>query len=154
MTKNNGQINQYPMDALVALAEDFFALGKRVKIMAVGRSMEPMLKSERDAIILEKYDQKPLAKGEVALFRRANGSYALHRVVSFDEKEGYTFLGDSQLTPEKGISEDMLVARAVAYEINGKNFSCNSLRCRFFARFWVNTVFWRKVYLKLNPIKK
>lgn len=154
MTKQKGQTNRYPIDTLVSLAEEFFAMGKRVKLVAVGHSMEPMLKSDRDAVILEKFNKEPLKKGEVALFRRKNGSFALHRVISFDEKEGYTFLGDFQLTPERGITEDMLIAKAVAYEIKGRLYTEDSLRCRFFSRFWVNTIFWRKVWLKLRRLLK
>lgn len=64
----------------------------------VGVSMRPMLRNRRDTIVVRPA-QGRLQKYDVALYKRGDGSYVLHRVVAF-APGGYRILGDNCLNDE------------------------------------------------------
>ncbi len=63
-----------------------------------GVSMYPMLRNRRDTIVV-RASQGRLAKYDVALYKRADGAYVLHRVVDW-MPGGYVILGDNCLNKE------------------------------------------------------
>lgn len=64
----------------------------------VGVSMYPMLRNRRDTIVV-RAPRGTLRKFDVALYKRGDGAYVLHRVVGF-EPGGYIILGDNCLSKE------------------------------------------------------
>ena len=83
-----------------------------------GISMTPMLSDGMDEVVLVKPDGK-LNKYDVALFKRYDGQFVLHRVVG-ENSQGYIFRGDNQIVNEYGVTDDMIVAVMNAYIKNGK----------------------------------
>ncbi len=107
-----------PIQALVPVMEEAFRRGKSFRLPIRGTSMLPLLVEGRDAVILEK-PAGPLAAGDIPLYRRADGSYVLHRIVSV-EGDGYVLCGDNQIAPEHGITDDAVCAVVTAIERDGK----------------------------------
>ena len=72
-----------------------------------GRSMRPMLRGDRDNILVEKPSGR-LKKFDVALYARKNGTHVLHRVVAVRERD-YAMRGDNCDYTEYGITDDDLI---------------------------------------------
>ena len=83
-----------------------------------GNSMWPTLKNRKQSVIVKKKDEK-LKKMDVALYKRANGSNVLHRVIETTDF-GYIICGDSQFTLEK-VAEDQVYGVMVGF-YRGKNY--------------------------------
>lgn len=65
-----------------------------------GISMLPLLEQEKDAVKIVPVKEQPLKKYDVPLYKRPNGSYVLHRILSV--KEGYYVIcGDNLFRKEK-----------------------------------------------------
>ena len=71
----------------------------------VGVSMLPMLKTGRDTVVIVKKENR-LSPLDVALYKRGDGAYVLHRVLSVTEK-GYIIRGDNcyvdEIVPEYAV---------------------------------------------------
>lgn len=99
-----------------------------------GRSMEPMLRQNRDLVHL-RLPEGSLKKNDVALFRRPSGKYVLHRVVGEDER-GYIFLGDNCKSREFGVPADTVIGVLTEFVRKGKVISANDRRYLAYVRLW------------------
>ena len=80
-----------------------------VTMVGGGTSMAPFIESQTDKIVLSKIPVgKKIRVGEIYLYRRSNGRYAVHRVYSVNGNT-LSMCGDSQITLEK-IRKDDLIA--------------------------------------------
>lgn len=64
-------------------------------IQTVGVSMEPMLHGRESTVVLERPGER-LKRGDVALFRRMDGQYVLHRIIKVRAAD-YLIRGDNCL---------------------------------------------------------
>ena len=72
-----------------------------------GTSMNPTIVYEKDCVVLK--EPENLKKYDIVLYKRANGSFVLHRII--DIKNGtYTMRGDNQFLLENGISKEQIIA--------------------------------------------
>lgn len=78
--------------------EEILLSGGKVKILASGRSMEPVIHDGLDTVVLKKV-KKPLEKNDIVLFKRNNGALVLHRIIAVNGNT-LTLRGDSQWTTE------------------------------------------------------
>lgn len=72
--------------------------GRQVTLTVTGGSMAPFLVHGRDAICFSRPKER-LRRGDMAFFRRADGSYIMHRVCRVSP-EGYFLVGDAQQAVE------------------------------------------------------
>ncbi len=66
-----------------------------VVLTVTGGSMLPLLAGGRDRVTLGPVPER-LRRGEVLLYRRADGSYVLHRLTGFGQDGTLVFCGDRQ----------------------------------------------------------
>lgn len=92
--------------------------GNEFTLKTRGISMTPMLSDGNDEVVLVKPDGE-LKPYDVALFKRADGHFVLHRVVGKDSR-GYIFRGDNQIVNEHCVTDGMIIAVMTAYVKNGK----------------------------------
>ncbi len=78
--------------------EEILLSGGKVKILASGKSMEPVIFDGQDTVVLKKAE-KPLQKNDIVLFKRDSGKPVLHRIIAVDGNK-ITLRGDSQWTTE------------------------------------------------------
>jgi len=83
--------------------------------------MLPLIKQGRDTVTIVKPDGK-LTRGDVALYKRANGQFVLHRVIKVFP-DGYLMCGDNQAIPESGITDAQIIAVVSKFKINGVLYS-------------------------------
>lgn len=84
--------------------------GAKVTITGCGNSMEPFIENGNDKIVLDKIpENKKICIGEIYLYQRFNGKYAIHRIYEVNDRT-VSAVGDSQLFVERNIPKDNLVA--------------------------------------------
>ena len=68
-----------PAAVLMPEYEALLREGAELPLVVSGESMLPFLRPGRDTVFLRRPDA-PLHRGEIAFYRRFDGSYILHRV--------------------------------------------------------------------------
>lgn len=114
---------------------------KQVPVPVQGTSMRPFL-GNGDFVFLDAVDS-PVKKGDIILFRRANGRYILHRVYKVKKQGTFLMLGDGQLVTEPIVREQMM-GRVVRVTRRGKTEAPGSFVWWFFASPWRILAPWRK----------
>ena len=114
----NGQNEESPkmqvtLADMMPLFEEQLAAGQKVRFIPHGNSMWPMLHSGRDAVELSPLPQQ-LKKYDLPLYRRADGSYVLHRIVGV-EQDSFTCAGDRQLRIESGVQKVQMIGLVTAF---------------------------------------
>lgn len=102
--------------------EDQLARGGRGFFQTVGDSMEPLLHNRRSTVVIEPKTRR-LRRWEVALFRRPDGQYVLHRVVRVVEG-GYLVCGDNRDCPER-VPEDWVLGVMAGFFTDEQNRYCS-----------------------------
>ena len=97
-----------------------------------GRSMRPMLRGDKDNILVEKPSGR-LQKFDVALYARADGTHVLHRVVRVREND-YAMRGDNCDYTEYGITDDDLIGVMTGFWRKNRFISVESRRYRLYVR--------------------
>ena len=135
------ETHSVPMSALTPLMEEILTSGGTVELTVTGRSMEPMLHDGVSRVRLAA--PRKLRRGDLPLYRRADGSYVLHRITAMGA-DGVTCCGDAQWTLERGILPENILAVTKAFDRgDGRWMSVDSVRYG---------VYWR-VWLALRPLR-
>ena len=127
--------------------EQLLSEGQEVTILVKGNSMRPLLRNERERVILRKHRDEDIRKGAVMLFRY-RGSYVMHRVVKI-EGDVVIFEGDGNYKLQEVATRKDIVAVVVAIVLpSGKSIGCDSCRWRLASWWWLSkTRFERRVIL-------
>ena len=133
------------LDDLMPLIRERLAAGQTVRFSPQGVSMLPMLRQGIDSVVLASPPEK-LKKYDLPLYRRENGQYVLHRIVSVND--GYVCIGDNQFEPEAGLCHEQMIAVVTEFYRGHRKWRCDSLRYRLYCRFWHHSRpvrhFWRR----------
>jgi len=123
------------MASLSPLMEEILAQGNSVEITVTGISMRPLFEHKVSRVRLA--PMKELKRGDVPLYRRDNGAFVLHRVISL-EGETFTCCGDNQWHPEPNLRPDQVLAVMTDFSRRGEGWtSCQSPLYGLYWRFWV-----------------
>ena len=144
------------MRELSPLLEEIIASGGTAELTVTGRSMEPTLHDRKSRVRLQAAPET-LPRGVVALYRRTNGQYVLHRV-AVCHGETYDFCGDAQWVLEKGLRREQILAVVTEFQRAGRWTSVNGagyglywralLAIRPLRQFAHRAVGWLKRHLK------
>lgn len=147
------------MEKSVKMAELFPVMkimleeGGTVNFNPRGNSMLPLLHNDGDRVVIKKPNTR-LKKMDIALYRRSNGTFVLHRVVKVCNT-GYYFCGDNQTDYEGIVPDDAIIGVVTSIIRNGKSIGVNTSRlyklysfvwCRSPLGMWIKKIF-------LKPIK-
>lgn len=116
---------------MISFEEELEKSGKLV-YTTVGVSMRPLIKQDRDISIISKPTGR-LKKFDVALYKRPNGQYVLHRVVKVLEN-GYVILGDNCVSKEYNIKDSQILGVLTSLVRNGKEIDLNSFGYKLYVR--------------------
>lgn len=136
-----------PMDSLSELIALQLENGGRARLTVTGDSMLPMLRHRRDAVELIPVSDRQ-RKGDIVLYRRADGQYVLHRIIAL-EGEGYICCGDNQVMREP-VSHAQLIAAVDGFIRNGKHYSIHWTGYRLYTALWVGLFPLRKYYIPIR----
>lgn len=124
------------MTEIEPMIKEAFSNGKEFNLITAGTSMLPMLRDRQDTVVLQEKKGK-LKKYDLPLYKRADGSFVLHRIVGKDQN-GYIMSGDNHEMKEFSITDEQIIAVVTAYIKNGKRISTNSLGYKIYCRWHVN----------------
>ena len=114
--------------------EDILAREGRLIYKTRGVSMKPMLRQNRDIIVVEaKKPGSRLSALDVALYRRGD-SYVLHRVIEVTDT-GYLIRGDNTYALEK-VPEEAVLGRLVSFVRNGREHAVTDTGYRLYSSLW------------------
>ncbi len=124
-----------PTETYFSLVRQQLSENKQAFVRVTGMSMWPLLRHLRDGVTLVPPDC--IRKGDIVLFDRMNGRYALHRVIR-KGKMDFTMAGDNQWYMESGLPYTQVVGVVSSIHRAGKVISCE----KFFLRFYSLAVTW------------
>lgn len=133
---------------MVSFEEELERSGKLV-YRNVGVSMRPLIKQDRDIIIISKPEGR-LKKYDVPLYKRGD-QYVLHRVVKVCE-DSYVILGDNCLRKEYGIKEEQILGVLTSLVRNGREVDLNGFGYRFYSRAWYFLYPVRVIFMKAKSL--
>lgn len=119
--------------------------GGKVKFTPKGRSMLPMLRDNKDTVVLE-HPQGRLKKYDLPLYQLSDGTYILHRVVKVCSDGSYVMCGDNRIVYEYGIRDENIVGLVTEFTRKGKSYQCTDKRYKLYCFFWVHIYGIRKGY--------
>ena len=117
--------------------EDILEKDGKLVYKNVGKSMLPLIRENRDIIIIEKKTRKP-RKYDVALYKKEDGRYILHRIVKATSDGGYVIRGDNCYYTERDIKEDDIIGVLSGIVRNGKELSITDFSYRLYSFVWCN----------------
>ena len=106
----------------------------RLVYTSVGTSMLPLIRQEKDLLVIEKPSGR-LKKYDIALYRRDNGKCVLHRILRV-RKNDYVICGDNQWRVEYGITDRHIIGVLRERIRDGRTESLNAPRFRLYAHLW------------------
>lgn len=130
---NSCQNKNIHLEQIMPLMQEVLSSGNNVSFSPRGTSMLPLLRQDRDSVILSPLPGK-LKKYDLPLYRRDNGQYVLHRIVKAGEY--YTCIGDNQFDLETGLRQEQMIALVTAITRNGREIPVTDLRYQIYCRFW------------------
>ena len=99
-----------------------------------GDSMLPLIKQDRDLLIIEPVHGR-LKKYDVPLYRRDSGQYVLHRILKVREDD-YVICGDNRWVREYGIQDRHIIGVLTAVVRNGKEIAVTDWKYRLYVHLW------------------
>ena len=133
------------LDAVIDIILEKLDEGGTVTFTPNGTSMLPMLRDGQDIVMLKKPNGR-LRLYEVALYKRENGQYVLHRVLDFGNDGSYIMCGDNQFKKEKGIKDSQIIAVLVGFVRKGRPCTTDNILYRIYISFWYHTRVFRRAF--------
>ena len=121
------------LEEIIPLIEEQLGKGLNVRFAPYGVSMRPLLREGKDSVVLAPVTEK-LKKYDIALYRRDNGQYILHRVVKVGET--YTCIGDNQFTFENGVRHNQAIAVVSGFYRGERYCDINNIGYKLYCRIW------------------
>ena len=118
----------------------------------VGDSMRPLIRQDRDIIIIEKYEGR-LKKYDVPLYKRDSGQYVLHRILKVRPND-YVICGDNRYSKEYGITDRHIIGVLTAVVRDGKEVPITDWRYRLYVHLWCDLLPLRAFILKAKHFPK
>ena len=132
--------------------EDVIERDGRLVYTNVGDSMRPLIRQDRDSIIIEK-PQGRLKKYDVPLYKRDSGQYVLHRILKVRDSD-YVICGDNRYCKEYGITDRHIIGVLTAVVRDGKEMPITDWRYRLYVHLWCDLFPLRAVILKARRFPK
>ncbi len=128
-----GRFSLTSMEDIVNISLPFLEMGREIKFTVVGNSMYPLFINNRDKVTVAGAEK--IKKRDIILYRRADGSYVLHRVVG-KGKLGFKLCGDDQVAIEYPVKQEDILAVMTSFERKGKEYSTKCLWYRIYSFLW------------------
>lgn len=121
-----------------------------------GKSMRPLFKTGRDAVVLKKVD-KEIKKYDVVLYQDASGKYILHRVIG--KKDGVLIIRGDNTFRREYVKEESILAYLISFNRKGKHHDVGDFGYKFYSRVWnflypIRFLFYKFKLLVKKIIKK
>ena len=124
-------------------------------VRVTGMSMWPLLYHLRDGVLL--VEPNHIRTGDIVLFDRKNGRYALHRVIQ-KKKKGFHMAGDHQWYMERDLPYKQVIGVVKGIYRKGQYISTDKLLMKLYAGVVVSftvprILLWQSVRFLLRPFR-
>lgn len=136
-------IRAIPTETYFSMVKEQLDESGRAYVRVTGTSMQPLLRHLRDVVTIDR--PQTVRRGDIVLFDRRNGRYALHRVIR-KGKTGFTMAGDNQWHMEKDLPYDQILGVVSWIQRDGRMLSCRNLALRIYT-FLVTGLAFPRIYL-------
>lgn len=115
-----------------------------------GTSMMPLLRQNRDLMVIDRRGNQPLKKYDTVLFKRDNGQYVLHRILKIREND-YLICGDNccQLEP---VRDSQILGILTAVVRDEKTISVTDPGYRFYVHLWCDFYPIRALLIRMRSL--
>ena len=142
------QMNQIPNDAFFNLVEDEISNGRKVQFRIKGDSMSPLLRDNKDDIVLYPCVGDELSPMDIVLFRY-KGKYLLHRIIRREGNRLYIQGDGSYIAKEECSIDDVIGKVQMIVRSSGKIISVNSWQWRWLSYIWLKIRIIRNLLLRI-----
>lgn len=111
-----------------------------------GDSMYPLIRPIGDVLVIKRKTHG-FKKYDVALYKRDDGKYILHRIIKVNKDGTYVACGDNRYSKEFGLTDANMLGVLVSVVRNGKETKQSDLKCRIYAHLWCDFFYLRKIIL-------
>lgn len=116
-----------------------------------GFSMMPLIRQNRDTIIVKKLEEKP-KENDVLLYKNKSGKYVLHRVIKVLEN-GYIIRGDNNFFNEYDIKDENIIGILEGFYRDDKFIDCsNNKLYKIYVQLNRRTYYLRKIFSKIRSL--
>lgn len=122
--------------------EEQLALHGRLIYTNVGDSMMPLLRQNRDLMVIERKPEGRCKKYDAVLYRRPDGKHVMHRILKVREND-YILCGDNRWQRETGVRDDWILGVLTAVVRDGKELPVTDLRYRLYVHLWCDLFYIR-----------
>ncbi|MBR3494224.1 MAG: S24/S26 family peptidase [Clostridia bacterium] len=126
-----GPLQVLPTETYFALVREKLAENGQAYVRVTGTSMQPLLRHLRDGVIIEPPGR--IRPGDIVLFDRRNGRYALHRVIRI-QGDRFTMAGDNQWYLDRDLPLNQVVGVVRWVDRGGRKISCEKFFMKMYAR--------------------
>ncbi len=144
MTGSRAPVQILPTETYFDLVRCQLEGSGQAYVRVTGSSMQPLLRHLRDGVVIE--PPARIRTGDIVLFDRRNGRYALHRVIRRG-KRGFTMAGDNQWHMEHNLPYDQVVGVVTVIVRNGRRVSRNNLSLKIYT-WTVTFLAFPRIYLQ------
>lgn len=135
------------MNEQVTYEQELATHGKIIRTN-VGVSMMPLLRQNRDVMIIERPVGR-LKKYDVPLYKRPTGQYVLHRIIRV--REGcYDIIGDNCVNIERGIKDGQIIGVLTGVIRDGRTITTDNFGYKLYYHLWCDFLYVRIAILKLK----
>ena len=128
--------------------EDVLEQEGRLIYKNVGVSMMPLLRQNRDLMVIEKCDVNKLKDLDAVLFKRKNGAYVLHRIINRRSDGNYFIVGDNCVSGEV-VAPSQILGKLTGVIRDGKQVNFNGFLYKLYLQLWIKPY---KLRFNLIPI--
>jgi hypothetical protein len=129
------QLFTLPMEELLPILSAQLESGGRATLVVTGNSMYPTFRNRADAVYLIPVKHS-LKKGDLILYRRGNGQYVLHRIVTKPKNGSFFCTGDNQWVLET-VTNEQVLALVDGFIRSGKTCSVQNRQYHTWVAVWV-----------------
>ncbi len=133
-----------PTETYFAMVRKQLAETGQATVRVTGNSMRPLLHHLRDSVTI--VPPENIRRGDIVLFDRRNGRYALHRVIRTG-KNGFTMAGDNQWHMETNLPYDQVIGVVDSIVRDGQQIPCRNIFLKVFT-FAVTALTFPRIYLR------
>lgn len=115
----------------------------------VGDSMMPLLRENRDLMVIERKGAQRCRKYDVVLYRRPSGEYVLHRILKV-RRDDYVLCGDNRCYREYGVEESWILGVLTAVVRDGKEIPVTDWRYQLYVHLWCDLFYIRAGMIRVR----
>ena len=133
----------FKIEEMYPLISEIISSGGSFRLFPKGISMLPTIKQGVDSVELAA--PKKLKKYDVVLYKRPNGQFVIHRIMKIKGEEA-TLCGDNQVSLEKGVDLNDILAKVIGIYKGEKLFKNTDFFYKVYSFVWANTRVFRRVW--------